>query len=79
MHTHLILYHCIADILNQTAKSIGILDIVEEALDLPLFFHLGQTRTNVFQFSGNCRASDPALESGERRLTVSASSSLPPP
>ena len=37
--THLILHDCIADVLNESTKFIGVYDVVKEALDPPL---LGQ-------------------------------------
>ena len=40
MDTHLVLHHCIADILNCTAELIRILDIIEETLNLPLPYQL---------------------------------------
>ena len=36
-YPYLILYHCIANILNQTTKLIRILGVVEKLLGLPLF------------------------------------------
>ena len=41
MDTYLILQHCLANVLNQTAKFVCILDIVEETLSLSLFFQRG--------------------------------------
>ena len=35
-YPNLIVHHCVANALDQTAKFVGILDVVEETLNLPL-------------------------------------------
>jgi len=46
--THLILYHSIANILNQTPEFIRVLDIVEKTLNVSLLFQWGQISTGAF-------------------------------
>ena len=48
MDAYLILYYCIADILDHTTEFIRILDVIEEALNIPLFFQRSQILTNAF-------------------------------
>ena len=55
MDAHLILYHRIANILNHTPEFIRVLDIVEKARNVSLFFQWRQISTSAFQFPGNPR------------------------
>ena len=50
MNTHLILHHCIADVVNQTPKFVRIPDVIEETLGLALFSQLGTCLTHVSKF-----------------------------
>jgi hypothetical protein len=40
-------HYCVADILNQTSKFIGVLDIVKKAFNLSLFRQRGQLAMNI--------------------------------
>ena len=51
--THLVLHHCIADILNHTAEFVRILNIIKETLDFPLPLQSSQTLANIFQIPSN--------------------------
>jgi len=48
--TNLIVHHSITDIINQTPKFIGILDIVKESLNIPLLHQWIEFLEDVFQF-----------------------------
>jgi len=77
--TYLVLHHRIANIFHKAVKGLRVSGIVQEPRDLPLFHERGQILANILQFPDNPCASNPALDLGDRKLTVAVSSSSPPP
>jgi hypothetical protein len=73
--TNLIIHHGIADMFNQIAKDICILDIVQKAFHLRLFFQWLELSEDFFQFSNNPYASDSTLDHGRCKVTVPVPSS----
>ena len=63
--TNLIVHHGIANIFNQATQFIRVLDVVEEALNLPLLCQWLKLSSNAFQFPNNPRLSDSVLYTGE--------------
>ena len=73
--THLIVDYRIADIFNQTADFIHILDIVEKTFNFPLLGQWLEFSDNAFQFPEDPPSSDsdPDLEECELTVPVSLS------
>jgi len=73
---YLILHHCITNIFNQATKLIRILNIVEEALNIPLLYQLLELLEDVSQFPNSPCLSDSPLDIGEYGLAVPISLSF---
>ena len=73
------IHHCVANVLDQTLKLIGIPDIVEETQNLPLLSQENQISMGVFQFPSDPRTLLLALNVGKYGPTVSRPLSLIPP
>ena len=56
--TNLILNHGVADIIDEAAKCLSILDVLEETLDRALFCQWLEGSGDVFQFPGDPWLSD---------------------
>ena len=68
--TNLVIHDRIANVLNQTDKFSRILSIVEESLNLSLFFQWRQIMTSVLQLPTNTRMSGVELAFREYVLAV---------
>jgi len=77
MDPYLILHHCITDIFNQTVKFIRILDIAEEALNLPLLCQRSKFSEKFSQFPNDPCLSGSTQDSGECGFTLPVSFSVP--
>ena len=56
-NTYLVVHHRVTNVLNQTAKFIGILDVVEKTLNFPLLRQQNQILMDTFQFPSGYRMS----------------------
>jgi hypothetical protein len=61
LRTNLIVRHGVTDNFYKAAKFIRIFDVVEETLDLPLFYQWLEVSESVFQFPDNPCLSDSTL------------------
>jgi len=76
--TNLIVHQGITNILHQTVKLMRVLRFFKERSEILPGRHQAHILANRFQFPGNSRASDPALDLGEYGLTVPACLPSPP-
>jgi hypothetical protein len=74
--TDLIAHHGIANVFNQTAKCILILNVVEETPNIPLLYQWPKFSENIFQFPDSPCLSDLSLNCRECGLTVPVSFSV---
>ena len=75
---NLIVDHGIANILNQTVKSMCVLSLFEEMRKILLGRHRVHSLADLLQSPGKRRTSESALDVGECGLTVPAYLSSPP-
>jgi hypothetical protein len=59
--TNLVFHHCVTNILDETIQHIRVLDVVEETLDLALFFQPPEFSDKGPQFSSQPHPSDSVL------------------
>jgi len=74
--TNLIFQHGIANVLDYTSQFVGILDVVEKTLKLPLFFQWLEFSENLSKFPNDLCPSDSDLDLEEFGHTVPTSFSF---
>ena len=74
--TNLVFHHRIANVFDQTAQFIRILDIVEKSLDLPLLCQRLEFLENLFKLPKDLCSSEQELDLRGFGLTVPTASSF---
>ena len=63
MDTHLVIHHCVANVVSQTGQCLGILDVIKESCDFAPLCQRFQIPESLFQFPANpTSASIPNLD-----------------